>query len=98
MLGLIAAGVVGTYGHIKSRHFVGQKLRYTSVVEKPLLGVWAGVGAAVIAAPIVALLGLVPVVGGIVTAGTAIALGAGVGTGVALGVKDTKEPPKLLDD
>ena len=50
MFGLIAAGIAGAsgvFGHIRSRHFVGQKLRYTSVVEKPLLGVWAGVGATV---------------------------------------------------
>ena len=91
MIELIAAGAVGVYGHIKSRNFVGQKLRYTSLVEKPMLGVWAGVGTTVVMAPVVALL---PFVG----AGTAIAVGAGVGTGVALGVKDTKEPPKLLDD
>lgn len=94
MFGLIAAGIAGAsgvFGHIRSRHFVGQKLRYTAVVEKPLLGVWAGVGATVIAAPLVAVL---PIVG----AGTAIAIGAGIGTGVALGVKDSKEPPKLLDD
>ncbi|MGD2047351.1 MAG: hypothetical protein PVJ80_15515 [Gemmatimonadota bacterium] len=94
MFGLLAAGiagVAGVYGHIKSRSFVGQRLRYTSIVEKPALGVWAGVGAAVLAAPVVALL---PIVGG----GTAIAIGLGVGTGVAVGVHDTKEPPKLLDD
>ncbi|NNM33483.1 MAG: hypothetical protein HKO53_10480 [Gemmatimonadetes bacterium] len=91
MIELIAAGAIGVYGHIKSRDFVGQKLRYTSLVEKPMLGVWAGVGTTVIMAPVVALL---PFVG----AGAAIAVGAGVGTGVALGVKDTKEPPKLLDD
>lgn len=91
MIELIAAGVVGVYGHIKSRDFVGQRLRYTSFVEKPLLGVWAGVGTTVALAPVVALL---PFVG----AGAAIAVGAGVGTGVALGVKDSKEPPKLLDD
>lgn len=94
MFGLIAAGIAGAsgvIGHIKSRHFVGQRLRYTTIVEKPLLGVWAGVGATVIAAPVVALL---PVVG----AGTAVAIGAGIGTGVALGVKDSKDPPKLLDD
>jgi hypothetical protein len=94
MFGLLAAGIAGAsgvFGHIKSRHFVGQKLRYTSIVEKPLLGVWAGVGATVVAAPVVAVL---PMVG----AGTAIAIGAGIGTGVALGVKDSKEPPKLLDD
>lgn len=91
MIELIAAGAVGVYGHIKSRHFVGQKLRYTSVVEKPMLGVWAGVGTTVLMAPVVAIL---PFVG----AGAAIAVGAGVGTGVALGVKDSKEPPKLIDD
>ena len=94
MFGMLAVGIAGVssvFGHIKSRHFVGQKLRYTSLVEKPLLGVWAGVGATIVAAPVVAVL---PVVG----AGTAIAIGAGIGTGVALGVKDAKEPPKLLDD
>jgi hypothetical protein len=91
MLELIAAGVVGVVGHMKSRSFVGQRLRYTNIVETPALGLWAGVGATVLAAPIVAVL---PIVG----AGTAIVIGAGVGTGVALGVKDTKEPPKLLED
>jgi hypothetical protein len=94
MFGLIAAGIAGAsgiIGHIKSRHFVGQRLRYTTLVDKPLLGVWAGVGATVLAAPLVAVL---PVVG----AGTAIAIGAGVGTGVALGVKDSKDPPKLIED
>jgi len=94
MFGLIAAGIAGAagvVGHIKSRNFVGQKLRYTKVVEKPMLGVWVGVATVVVAAPVVALL---PIVG----AGTALALGAGVGTGVALGVGDAKEPPKLLED
>ncbi len=91
MIGLIAAGVAGAFGHIKSRKFVGQKLRYTDIVEKPALGLWAGVGTVAVAAPIVAVL---PFVG----AAAAIAAGAGVGTGVWLGVKDSKEPPKLLDD
>ena len=94
MFSLIAAGIAGAsgiIGHMKSRSFVGQRLRYTSIVEKPMLGVWAGVGATVLAAPLVAVL---PIVG----AGTAIAIGAGIGTGVALGVRDSKEPPKLLDD
>jgi hypothetical protein len=94
MFGLLAAGIAGAagvYGHIKSRYFVGQRLRYTSIVEKPALGLWAGVGATILAAPVVALL---PVVGG----GTAIAVGLGVGSGVAVGVRDAKEPPKLIDD
>jgi len=91
MVELIAAGVMGVYGHLKSRAFVGRRLRYTNIVETPALGLWVGAAATVIAAPIVAVL---PFVG----AGTAIVIGAGVGTGVALGVKDTKEPPKLLED
>jgi hypothetical protein len=93
MFGLIAAGIAGAtgvYGHIKSRKFVGQRLRYTSFVEKPAVGLFAGVAAMIVAAPVVAVL---PIVG----AGTAIAIGAGVGTGVALGVKDTKNPPLLED-
>ena len=93
MFGLIAAGIAGAtgvYGHIKSRKFVGQRLRYTSFVEKPAVGLFAGVAAMIVAAPVVAVL---PIVG----AGTAITIGAGVGTGVALGVKDTKNPPLLED-
>jgi hypothetical protein len=91
MLELLIAGAAGIYGHLKSRNFVGRRLRYTTIVEKPALGLWAGVGATILAAPLVAVL---PIVG----AGTAIAIGAGIGTGVALGVKDTGEPPKLLED
>ena len=91
MIELLIAGAAAIYGHLRSRKFVGQRLRYTTIVEKPALGLWAGVGATVLAAPIVAVL---PIVG----AGTAIAIGAGIGTGVALGVKDTGEPPKLLED
>lgn len=93
-MGLIAAGiagVAGVFGHISSRKFVGRRLRYTNLVEKPMLGLWAGVATTVVAAPVVWVL---PLVG----AGTAIAAGLGVGTGVALGVHDTKEPPPLLED
>jgi hypothetical protein len=94
MIGLIAAGiagVAGVYGHVASRKFVGKRLRYTKFVEKPMLGLWAGVATTIVAAPLVAIL---PIVG----AGTAIAAGLGVGTGVAFGVNDTKNPPPLLED
>jgi hypothetical protein len=76
---------------MKSRSFVGKRLRYTNIVETPALGLWAGVGATILAAPVVAVLPFV-------ATGTAIVIGVGVGTGVALGVRDTKEPPKLLED
>ena len=77
-LELLVAGVLGVTGHFKSRDFVHRRLRYTSLVEKPGLGLAAGVATAVIAAPLVA---IIPFIG----VPTAIALGAGVGTGVAMG-------------
>ena len=85
LIGLGVAGVVTVVGHLKSRKFVGRRLRFTSIVEKPGIAVAAGVVAAVAAAPVVAIL---PLVG----TGTALLFGAGVGTGVALGAKDAKEP------
>ena len=78
IIGLAAAGAAAVVGHTKSKSFVARKLRFTSYVENPALGVIAGVAAAVVAAPVVA---LVPFVG----AGTALAFGLGVGTGTALG-------------
>jgi hypothetical protein len=88
MFGLIGLGVaaaVGIVGHMKSRKFVGRKLRFTSVVEKPGIGLAAGVAATIVASPVVAVLPLVGV-------GTAIAFGVGVGTGVSLGASDAKRP------
>jgi hypothetical protein len=87
---LLIAAVAAVFVHVKSRKFVGRRLRYTTIVEKPALGLWTGVGTTIIAAP----LAFLPVIGPF----TAIALGVGVGTGVALGVKDTSDPPKLLED
>jgi len=92
MLTLLTLGIAaaaGILGHTRARSFVGRRLRFTSLVEKPYLGVAAGVAAAVVASPVAALL---PLVG----AGTAIVFGAGVGTGAALGAKDAKRP--LLED
>lgn len=78
IIGLAAAGTAAVVGHVKSKTFVWKRLRYTTLVEKPALGLLAGAGAALVAAPLVAVL---PFVG----AGTALAFGAGVGTGVAAG-------------
>ncbi len=89
LLTLGIAGAAGILGHTRARSFVGRRLRFTSLVEKPYLGIAAGVTAAVVASPVAALL---PLVG----AGTAIVFGAGAGTGAALGAKDAKRP--LLED
>ncbi len=88
LIGLGIAGAAGIFGHTTARSFVGRRLRFTSLVEKPYLGVAAGVTATVVAAP-VAILPLVTVT-------TALVFGAGVGTGTALGAKDAKRP--LLED
>jgi hypothetical protein len=84
MLELIVAGALGIASHVKSRDFVQRRLRYTTFVEKPAIGVVAGVATALVAAPLVA---VIPFVG----VGTALALGVGVGTGVSLGAAKTRE-------
>lgn len=85
------AGAAGIYGHIKSRKFVRRRLRYTSWVEKPYLGIISGVAAAVLAAPIA---GILPLVG----TSTAMIFGAGVGTGVSMGAKEAREGSSFDDD
>jgi hypothetical protein len=84
MLELIVAGALGVASHVKSRDFVQRRLRYTTFVEKPAIGVVAGVATALVAAPLVA---VIPFVG----VGTALALGVGVGTGVSLGANKSRE-------
>lgn len=81
-MGLIAlgiAGAAGVFGHIKSRDFVKRRLRFTSFVDKPGMGLAAG---AVTTVAVAAL----PVLG--IPAG--LIVGAGVGTGVAMGARDAK--------
>ncbi len=91
LIGVGIAGAAAIYGHMKSRQFTRKRLRYTSWVEKPGLGIAAGVVAALLAAPLVQIL---PLVG----AGTAVLFGAGVGTGVPMGAKDAKEGSSFDDD
>ncbi len=94
MIGLITLGiaaVIGVVGHTRTRTFVGRRLRFTKVVENPAVSVAAGLGATTVVAVIAP---IIPLVG----AAAAIAAGIGVGTGVALGSKDAKEPLPLLED
>lgn len=89
LLAVAIAATVGFGGYVKSRNFVRRRLRFTAWVEKPYVGLVAGVGATLLAAPVVALL---PVVG----AGTALALGLGIGAGVHPGAADARQG--LIED
>lgn len=91
LIGIGIAGAASVFGHLKSRKFVRRRLRYTGLVERPGLGIAAGVAAAVLAAPVVAIL---PLVG----TGTALLFGAGVGTGVSMGARDAKSGEVWEDD
>lgn len=81
LIALAAAGIVGAGGYAKTRSFVRRRLRFVDAVRKRPAALVAGTAAAVVAAPVVALL---PIVG----AGTAIAFGLGVGIGTAAGAHD----------
>ena len=78
IIGVAAAGVAATVGHLRSKSFVERRLRFSTLVEIPVIGVFAAAAAAILAVPVVAIL---PFVG----TRTALAFGAGVGTGVARG-------------
>ena len=91
MFGLLAfalstAAVI--IGFTQAKDFVARRLRYMDAARSPLAPFVAGIGAAIIAAPIVWLL---PFVG----AGSAIAFGLSVALGVAAGNKNVRQqlPP-----
>ena len=83
---LIATGVGILFSHWKMRQYTRSRLRYVDVAHNPLAPLVAGVGATLIALPVVALL---PFVG----AGSAVLFGVGIGTGVLFGSKDVKRLP-----
>lgn len=83
LLGLIVAGGSAAVGYVKSRRFVRERLRFVDAAQTAHAPWIAGAAAAAVAAPIVWLL---PVV----SAGTAIVFGVGVGTGVAAGARDIR--------
>lgn len=83
LIGLIATGAATAGGYLQSRGFVRRRLKYVDLVQRGGAPLVAGVGAAVLAAPVVAIL---PLVG----AGTALLFGAGVGAGVAAGARDIR--------
>ncbi len=82
MIALGLAGGAGVFGHVKSRDFIRRKLRYTKIAEKPAMGMGLATGAAtaigLAALPFVAAL-------------PAVVVGAGIGTGVAAGIKQARK-------
>lgn len=81
MLAAAGAGLLTSY--VKVRSFVRGRLRFVDAAKKPATPVLAGLAAALVAAPVVAVL---PVLG----AGTAILFGVSVGAGVRSGARETK--------
>jgi hypothetical protein len=79
-IGTIAAVGAAGVGYVQSRSFVAKKLRFVDSASNPVVPVAAGVGAAVVAAPVVFFL---PFIG----AGTAVVFGIAVALGTRAGVK-----------
>ena len=91
MFGLLAFALSSAaviIGFTQAKAFVSQRLRYVDAARSPLAPLVAGVGAALVAAPIVWML---PIIG----AGSAMAFGLSVGLGVAAGNKEIRRslPP-----
>ena len=85
-LAFALAGAAAILGHVQSRRYVRNRLRFVDGIQNPAVPIVAGVAATLIAAPVVWLL---PIVGG----GTALLFGLGVGTGVAAGAREAKSLP-----
>lgn len=73
-----------------ARRFVRERLRYVESALTPGAALIAGVVAALVAAPVVGLLHIIPLVGSLVTGGTAVVFGLSVGLGVRSGAQDVK--------
>lgn len=83
LIGLAATTALTFVGYYQARAYVERRLQYVEAVHGMRAPLLAGLGAALIAAPVVA---IVPVVG----AGTACLFGIGVGAGVAAGARNIR--------
>ena len=93
MFGLIALALAlgaSWFGYGAARRFVRERLRYVEAALTPGAAILAGVGAAVLLTPLAWLLPLV-------TGGTAIAFGLGVGLGARAGASDVKRGYQISD-
>lgn len=78
LIAFAATAVIAFLGYTQSRKFVSSRLRYVDFINNPIIPVVAGIGAAVVAMPVVGLLPLL-------STGTALSFGLSVGMGVAAG-------------
>lgn len=83
LLSFLITMALATVAYAAARNFVTRRLRYVDAVQTALAPIVAGIGAAVIAMPIVAIL---PLLG----AGTALSVGFAVGMGVAAGAREVR--------
>src|SRR5215211_1265397 len=83
ILSFLVSTVLAVVGYTMARSFVFGRLRYVDAVHSKLAPIVAGVGAALLALPLVAIL---PWVG----PGTALSFGLSVGFGVVAGSRDVR--------
>jgi hypothetical protein len=83
LLSYLASTVLAIVGFAQARAFVTRRLRYVDVVHSRLAPIVAGVGAALLALPLVA---IIPFLG----LGTALSFGISVGAGVLAGSRDVR--------
>ena len=83
LIGFAATAAATAVGYYQARHWVQARLQYVDAVHSRRAPLIAGAAAALVAAPVVAIL---PVVG----MGTAILFGVGVGAGVAAGARNIR--------
>jgi hypothetical protein len=79
----LASAVLAVVGFAQARAFVTRRLRYVDAVHSRLAPIVAGVGAALLALPLVA---IIPFLG----LGTALSFGISVGAGVLAGSRDVR--------
>jgi hypothetical protein len=83
LIGLAATTALTAVGYYQARQYVERRLQFVDAVHGLRAPLIAGTAAAIVAAPVVAVL---PVVG----AGTAVLFGVGVGAGVAAGARNIR--------
>ncbi len=83
ILGFLISTALAMLAYAQSRGFVTRRLRYVDALQTALAPILAGVVAAALALPLVA---IIPFVG----VGTALSIGIAVGAGVAAGAREVR--------